>query len=45
PVVYLKSGSPTVIYAEGNCLTVQGEGPELVRAVDRFLLKLYNIMI
>ena len=45
PVIYLKSGSPTVIYAEGNCLTIQGEGPELVRAVDRFLLKLYNIMI
>lgn len=45
PVIYLKSGTPTVIYAEGNCLTIQGEGPELVRAVDRFLLKLYNIMI
>lgn len=45
PVVYLKSGTPSFVYAEGNCLTIQGEGPELVRAVDRFLLKLYNIMI
>ena len=45
PVIFLKSGTPTVVYANGNCLIIQGEGPELVRAVDRFLLKLYNIMI
>jgi hypothetical protein len=45
PVIYLKSGSPTLIYANGNCITIQGEGAELVRAVDRFLLKLYNVMI
>ncbi len=45
PVVYMKSGEPTVVYASGNCITIQGNGQELVRAVDRFLLKLYNIMI
>lgn len=45
PVVHIKIGTPTVIYAQDNCLTIQGEGKELVRAVDRFLLKLYNIMI
>ncbi len=45
PVVHIKSGTPTLIYADGNCITIQGEGVELVRAVDRFLLKLYNVMI
>ncbi len=45
PVIYIKSGTPTLIYADGNCITIQGEEVELVRAVDRFLYKLYNIMI
>lgn len=45
PVIYLKAGSPTLVYAEGNCITIQGEGIELVRAADRFILKLYNVMI
>ena len=45
PVIYIKSGTPTLIYANGNCITIQGEEAELVRAVDRFLYKLYNIMI
>ncbi len=45
PVIYIKSGTPTLIYADGNCITIQGEEAELVRAVDRFLYKLYNIMI
>ncbi|MBI5003090.1 hypothetical protein HZC31_06915 [Candidatus Woesearchaeota archaeon] len=45
PVIYIKSGTPTLIYANGNCITIQGEQAELVRAVDRFLYKLYNIMI
>ena len=45
PVIFIKSGTPTLIYANGNCITIQGEQAELVRAVDRFLYKLYNIMI
>lgn len=45
PVVYLTSGDPTLIYATDYCITLQGNGMEIVRAVDRFLLKLYNIMI
>ncbi len=45
PVLFLKSGSPTMVYANNNCLTLQGEGPELVRATDRLILKLYNVMI
>jgi len=45
PVMLLKSGSPTLVYANGNCITIQGDGPELVRATDRLILKLYNVMI
>ena len=45
PVIYLTSGEPTLVYASGNCIMIQGEGFEIVRAVDRLLLKLYNIMI
>ncbi|PIN79424.1 hypothetical protein COV16_04350, partial [Candidatus Woesearchaeota archaeon CG10_big_fil_rev_8_21_14_0_10_34_8] len=45
PVLYLTSGEPTAVYAEGNCITVQGNKEELVRAVDRFVLKMYNVMI
>ncbi len=45
PVMFLKSGSPTLVYANGNCITIQGDGAELVRATDRLILKLYNVMI
>lgn len=45
PVIFMKFGSPTLVYADGNCITIQGEGIELVRAADRFILKLYNVMI
>jgi hypothetical protein len=45
PVIYLTSGSPTIVYADDNCITLQGDREELVRAVDRFVLKLYNVMI
>lgn len=45
PVIFMKSGDPTVVYADGNCITLQGTGTELVRAADRFILKLYNVMI
>ncbi|MFA6888808.1 MAG: hypothetical protein WC254_04915 [Candidatus Woesearchaeota archaeon] len=45
PVMFLKSGSPTLVYAKDNCITIQGDGPELVRATDRLILKLYNVMI
>jgi len=45
PVIYLAVKEPTVVYANGNCITIQGTQEQLVRAVDRFLLKLYNVMI
>ncbi len=45
PVIYLTSGEPTMIYAEDNCITLQGNQAELVRTVDRFILKLYNVMV
>lgn len=45
PIIYMKSGQPTVVYTNNNCITIQGDGIELVRATDRFVLKLYNVMI
>jgi hypothetical protein len=45
PVIYLMSGESAAVYAADNCIVIQGDKEELVRSVDRFLLKLYNIMV
>ncbi len=42
-VIYIKTAQKTAIIAEGNCITFQGTGAELVRAVDRFLFRMYKI--
>ena|SRR3989344_5347666 len=44
PVVYFKQKSPTQVIYDGNCIVVQGEGLEIVRATDRLLLGFYQIM-
>jgi hypothetical protein len=44
PVLYLQQEPETKVIFENNCMIVQGQGPEIVRAVDRLLLKLYGIM-
>lgn len=44
PVLYLKQEPETKVIYDNNCMIVQGIGPEIVRAVDRLLLKLYGIM-
>ena len=44
PVLYLQQEPEAKVIFEDNCMIVQGQGPEIVRAVDRLLLKLYGIM-
>jgi len=44
PVLYLQQKPETKVIFDNNCMIVQGIGPEIVRAVDRLLLKLYGIM-
>lgn len=44
PVIFFNDDSPTEVRIEDNCLIIQGEDMEIVRAADRLLLKLYNIM-
>jgi len=44
PVLYLKQEPETKVIFKDNCMTVQGTGPDIVRATDRLLLKLYGIM-
>lgn len=43
-IIYLKQADETKVELKGNCLTVQGKGMDLIRAVDRLLLYWYGIM-
>lgn len=43
-VVYFNESIETKIIFSGNCVIIQGYGSELVRAVDRVLMKWYKIM-
>src|SRR3989338_10897208 len=44
PIIYLSSKSPTQIALSGMCITIQGEGKELIRSVDKFLYVWYGII-
>ncbi|NQU79868.1 hypothetical protein HQ545_08945 [Candidatus Woesearchaeota archaeon] len=44
PVIYFKEDPETKITLNDNCVTVQGLGPEIVRAKDRLLMRWYGIM-
>ncbi len=44
PVIFFNDEEPTLVKLEDNCLIIQGSGMEVVRAADRLLLHLYNIM-
>lgn len=44
PVLYLQQKPETKVLFANNCMIVQGIGPEIVRSIDRLLLKLYGIM-
>lgn len=44
-IVYqLIEKAPAKITLDGNCITLQGEHEDLIKAVDRFLLYRYNIL-
>ena len=43
-VVFLNQKSPPQVIIDGNCATIQGEGSDIVRAADRFMLGYYGIM-
>jgi hypothetical protein len=43
-VIYFKEAEDTKIVLEDNCVTIQGYGPEIVRAKDRLLMRWYGIM-
>src|SRR3989338_9489350 len=40
-VIYIKQDPETRVILSGNCMTVQGQGDELLRATDRVLLQWY----
>jgi subtilase family serine protease len=44
PAIYLLYDNSTGIYVKNNCIFVQGQGKELVRAADRLLLKWFSVM-
>ncbi|MBD3319347.1 hypothetical protein GF342_05560 [Candidatus Woesearchaeota archaeon] len=43
-VVMLKTASPTQITIQDTCITIQGEGMELLRGIDYVLYKWYGII-
>ena len=43
-VIFLNASGPARIVMRGNCLTLQGEGFELLRAVDKMLYIWYQII-
>jgi len=44
PVIYLRYKSPAYVDFKNNCLIIQGEGTDLVKAADRALYVFYNVM-
>jgi hypothetical protein len=43
-VVYFKEDTETKIFLNESCITIQGSGPELVKAKDRLLLDWYGMI-
>jgi hypothetical protein len=43
-IIYIKDSNQTQVLFDNNCITVQGSGVELVRAVDRLLYKWYGVI-
>ena len=43
-VIYIKYSEEPSVILDGNCATIQGSDWGIVKATDRLLLKLYNIM-
>ncbi len=43
-VIYLKSSSQTSAIIDGGCVTIQGKGPELLRATEKVIYQWYGII-
>ncbi len=43
-VIVIKANGDTGVFLKDNCAVLQGEGFELLRAVDRFLYALYGVI-
>lgn len=43
-VIYLRASPPTEIVLDGRCVTVGGEGLDILKSVDRLLFRWYKIM-
>jgi hypothetical protein len=43
-VIYLKNQAPTLLEFRGNCIVLQGQDAELLRAAERFLYSWYRIL-
>ena len=44
PAIYLRYDNQTRIHVENNCIFLEGQGVEVVRAADRLLLKWFSVM-
>jgi len=44
PVIYIKKANKTGLILDGNCLTIQGNDEELIKAADRLLYQWYGVM-
>lgn len=42
--IYMQESDTTEVKIKGNCIEVKGNEKDLVRATDRLILKLYNVM-
>lgn len=43
-VIYVKQSNETRILLKGNCIVIEGYGIDIIRATDRLLFGMYNIM-
>jgi len=43
-VIYVKQSNKTRVLLRGNCAVVEGSGADIIRATDRLLFGMYNIM-
>ncbi len=44
PIFYLRYATPPAVVLKGNCITVQGEGSDIIRATERLLYVWYGII-
>ncbi len=43
-IIYVKQSNTTQVLLKGNCIVIEGYGSDIVKAADRLLFGMYNIM-